>query len=196
MKGVDTPYSIVNHAHELVSAGCGFVIRYISPDTETFPNKRLSEAEVNALHSVALKIGCVWETGNGADLFTAANGQAHAKAATSVSRNLGQPTGSAIYFAVDLDVEESVLHAGVTDYFRAVKPAMATGGFKIGVYGSGRVCGYLKHLGLVEFTWLSQSTGWSGSSTYTDWNIKQGKSSTVAGLDCDLDESIEDAGLW
>jgi hypothetical protein len=61
-------------------------------------------------------------------------------------------------------------------------------GFRVGVYGSGQTCRTLKTAGYCEFTWLAQSTGWSG---YEDWephaDIVQGPPTTLMGLGADSD---------
>jgi hypothetical protein len=53
--------------------------------------------------------------------------------------------------------------------------------FSIGIYGSGACCDWIKrHLRIANYSWLAESTGWHGSHSYTDWNIKQ--SIATAGL--------------
>ena len=184
----------------LTSAGIEFVIRYLSPDSPNNPDKRLLPIEVDAIHDAGLRVGCVWETTNDPGLFSMNTGRMHAVAASAVALALHQPSGSAIYFAVDVDVDQETLDAGVTDYFTAIKLVLDADGYKVGVYGSGQVCRHLRNAHLVDLVWLSQSMGWSQSrdcSNAGDWDIRQGLGS-VCGLSSDPDEckDITLCGLW
>ncbi|MCU1349168.1 MAG: hypothetical protein JWO56_2198 [Acidobacteria bacterium] len=48
--------------------------------------------------------------------------------------------------------------------------------------------------GLATYAWLSQSTGFGGSSTFSRWNLKQGMPLTICGLDADPDDAHGDYG--
>lgn len=92
---------------------------------------------------------------------------------------LGQPAGSAIYFAVDYDATTAHTQGPITQYFQGVKAGLdhAAGGaasYRIGVYGSGRVCGWLKEQqGLAQYSWLAESHGWAGHAAYPSPDIRQ-----------------------
>ena len=94
--------------------------------------------------------------------FGAANGTRDGRRALQLATDLGQPTGSAIYFAVDSDFVKPLELAGIRDYFQAAAAAIGEG-YRIGVYGSGKVGGMLLDRGLAPLVWLSGSMGWSGT---------------------------------
>jgi hypothetical protein len=197
-KGFDTPYSVYNKAHPIQAAGYNFVIRYISPDSANFPNKRLKTEEVQGLHTMKVAVGFVWEQGNSASTFNAANGKLHAQQAVAVLKSLGVPSNVAnptiaIYLAVDVDVPAA---GGVTEYFTAAHPVVKAAGYLVGVYGSGEVCGVLKSKGLSHYSWLAQSTGWSESKGFTAWDVLQGPSTTAVGLDVDADSAKSLVSFW
>lgn len=199
MKVIDTPYSVFGKTHRLKGAGIGAVVRYISSNSETFPNKRVTAEEIAELHSVGIAVGFVWETTGSIDVFSADNGTSHATEALAVLAAFKAPPTVAPYFAVDLDVipGQSIF---VRQYAFKAKEACALHGRKIGVYGSGYICGLLKGLTLAQYTWLAQSRGWNG---YGNWSQKadlvQGPSATIAGISCDtgsLQVLPSAAGFW
>jgi Domain of unknown function (DUF1906) len=198
MKGFDTTDPIVGLCHSIVGLGMGFVIRYISPNTTSFPNKRLTEAEVTGAHSVGLKLGCVWETTGDLAAIGTGHGENDAAAAIAVMKELGAPEGAAVYFAVDFDATPGQIANTVLPYFSEIHSTFANSGYLVGVYGSGAVCNALKGAGVAHFTWLAQSRGWLGSSAFYDWDISQGSECQILGLDVDTDLLAPGAtgGLW
>jgi hypothetical protein len=163
----------------LAAAGRRFVFRYHSRPT-SLPEKRLTPAEAATLARAGLSIATVYQdrAREPAD-FGAARGEQDGLSAFIHAGQVGQPPGSAIYFAVDTDFSQAQLRSLVMPYFRGVKAAFdraAPNGpvFRIGVYGSGLACRLLKsELGFVELTWLAEATGWRESKTYTGWDVKQ-----------------------
>jgi hypothetical protein len=199
MKALDTPYSVAGKAHQLQAMGYGAVIRYISPNTQSFPHKCLTTEEVRGLHSVGIKIGSVWESGFPikASYFTAAQGAKDGMSAAATAKRLGQPQGSAIYFTVDYDATEADIEGPVHAYAVAFHDAVKGAGYLCGVYGSAMVIENLWRSGYAHYRWLAQSMGWSGSPNYHAADINQGPSTTVLGLDVDADTvTTSDAGLW
>jgi hypothetical protein len=86
---------------------------------------------------------------------------------------MGQPPGTAIYFAVDYDASLSHLPA-ISGYFSAVRSQLDAAVYQVGIYAGGTVCQSIKeNQGLATFSWLAESTGWLGSHTYTTWDIRQ-----------------------
>ena len=104
----------------------------------------------------------------------------------------GQPTASAIYFAVDYDALSS-MDDTLKTYFDIIKTKLATRGYRTGVYGGGAVCSMLKAAGKVDFTWLAGASGWRGSSNYLNYNIKQGELYEYNGVD--FDENVAMGGV-
>jgi hypothetical protein len=85
-----------------------------------------------------------------------------------LAAGIGQPAGSAIYFAVDSDPAENALRGAISDYFRAIAQVLTCGTtrYAVGVYGSGMTCRIIRDSGLATFTWLAGSTGLRESSTF------------------------------
>ncbi|MGH7095313.1 MAG: glycoside hydrolase domain-containing protein [Stellaceae bacterium] len=153
-----------------------FVARYYRDPNSRLP--ALSPAEAQRLSSLGVKIVAVWEWHSTNPVyFSYASGYYDALNAYREAYAVGQPPGSAIYFAIDFNARGAGLYQ-VDRYFRGVNAGLAAAGggrspYRIGVYGSGAVCASVKGAGLAQYAWLSGSTSWDGTAGYTDWNIRQ-----------------------
>jgi hypothetical protein len=178
-QGISTNRRLTGKAQCLRTQGQSFVCRYFSRTTHQ-PEKRLLKAEADALIAAGLQIVTVYEDGpTNATYFSKQRGHDDAVGAHGFAQEIGQPAGSAIYFAVDYDATVMATEGLITDYFRGVLEGLSSAGggtpqYAVGVYGSGRVCGRIKEqLGLVKYSWLAESTGWAGSDAYTTWDLRQ-----------------------
>lgn len=170
-----------------------FVCRYYSRTTK-IKGKRLTKAEAKRLSKGGLRIVTVYEDGpTEYSYFSASRGTRDANGALRQAGVVGQPRGSAIYFAVDYDASPSEIRNNILAYFQAVNETMRKD-FIVGVYGSGSVCAALLKAGLAQYAWLAQSTGWSGSKTFRNWTIKQEPAKRVCGLKADPDVAQEEFG--
>lgn len=191
-QGLDANQDLRNKIGALQAAGIKWVARYINPKADP-----LTAGEAAALRAAGIWIVSVWEYGSptSADYFTAERGQQHGLMALDRARSVGQPEDGVIYATVDYDAEEDDL-PGIIAYFKAMRAALI-GSYTLGVYGSGRVCRVLSEQGLVNKTWLTQSTGFA---EYDSWKphatIVQGRETMLAGVDVDLDTSNGAAGGW
>ncbi|MBQ0942231.1 DUF1906 domain-containing protein [Ideonella sp. 4Y16] len=162
----------------LASSGRSFVFRYHSRTT-TQPQKRLHPAEAAALARGGLFVATVYQDrARKLEDFGAARGTADAQSAIVFAGQVGQPAGSAVYFAVDTDFSAAEIQQAVIPYFRAIDQVFREAGggtayLKIGVYGSGLACRLVGALGFVSYRWLAEATGWRESKTYTSWTVKQ-----------------------
>jgi hypothetical protein len=174
--GIDLPTDASDNLAELQGGRISFVARYYRDPASRWPP--LSPTEAQRLSALGLKIVTVWEWhSSDPAYFTYATGYNDALSAERQARTVGQPPGSAIYFAVDFNARDSALYQ-VEQYFRGVYAGLAAAGggrpeYRIGVYGSGAVCATLKGAGLAQYAWLSGSTAWEGTSGYSGWNIRQ-----------------------
>jgi Rv2525c-like, glycoside hydrolase-like domain len=198
-KGLDTTANCGPLAPQLKDAGYDFVARYYAHTG----SKRLSVPEAKLVSAAGLQIVVVWETApTKAAYFSRARGVDDGTSAYHAAQLLGQPAGSAIYFAVDYDASQATISGAISDYFCGIIDGFATiadpapPAYRIGVYGSGATCAALVGHGLAALSWLAQSTGWAGYKTYTTWNIKQGKETEVLGIDIDSDEAVGDYGAF
>lgn len=163
----------------LVGVGKQFVIRYHSRTTQQ-AEKRISPKEAAELARAGLEIATVYQdNGRKPEDFGFDRGRLDGASAYNAAAQIGQPPGSAVYFAVDNDFSATEIRAFVLPYFKGVKAGMdeASGGasmYKIGVYGSGLACQFIKdNNALARFAWLAEATGWRGSDTYGNWDVRQ-----------------------
>src|SRR3954462_15383406 len=169
-RGISYSRNLVPFLTCLANSGINFAFRYYSRSSW----KRLTLAEARALTSAGIEIGVVYEDGPTAvTYFTAARGQADAQRAIAFAQDMGQPPGTAIYFAVDYDAAPSHLSA-ISAYFAAARSQLDPTGYQVGIYGGGTVCNTIKEQqGLAIFSWLAEANGWLGSRTYSTWDVKQ-----------------------
>ena len=160
LNGLDTSMELTRHAQALKTQGYDFALRYYSNNAA----KNLSLGEARALSGAGLKIGVVWETsGTHAAFFTRAQGLADgAQAFRMASETIGQPFGSAIYFAVDYDPTQVDIDGGIANYFTGVRAALYVANlgkpsYQVGVYGSGLCCGAMVERGMARASTRSRS---------------------------------------
>jgi peptidoglycan hydrolase-like protein with peptidoglycan-binding domain len=98
--GMDTAADCSAFASCIASANIKFVVRYYSANAK----KRMTRAEAVALANAGHQLAVVYQDSND-DLkfFSEQAGRKHASTAFEQAQAIGQPAGSAIYFAVDFD---------------------------------------------------------------------------------------------
>lgn len=178
LEGLSTNRLCESSAGCLQTAGKTFVIRYYSRTTQQ-PEKRLRPKEAAALARAGLQLAVVYQdrARETAD-FNLERGRLDGASAFAAAGQVGQPAGSAIYFAVDTDFSSAQITQFVLPYFKGVREALdeASGGhshYRIGVYGSGLTCRLLLQSSRVELTWLAEATGWRESKVFAAWDVKQ-----------------------
>jgi hypothetical protein len=197
--GVDLASDTRPYLNQLEHGGIQFVARYYRDPSSRLP--RLTPMEAQHLSALGLKIVAVWESySDNPAYFSYARGYWDAAKAALEAVAAGQPTGTAIYFGVDFNAQGWRL-AAIEQYFRGIDDGMAAVGrgqppYKVGVYGSGEVCGLVKGSGLAEFAWLANSTLWAGDETYRYWNIRQGARFATMSFNHDADEGWGQFGAF
>ena len=197
-RGIDLPTDARDVALELKGSRLDFVARYYRDPASRWPT--LSAAEAQTISAAGMQLVAVFEShSHRPDYFNYPAGFADAMNAYRQAKAIGQPTGSAIYFAVDFNAQEVDLWGGVDRYFRGVAAGFAAAAgqapeYRVGVYGSGAVCDYLKREHLAQYAWLSNSTAWSGYDSFTDWNIRQSGRSPFLSFDQDENEARGEFG--
>lgn len=209
LSGLDTTIELTRHALALKAQGYDFALRYYSNNA----SKNLSLGEARALSGAGLQIGVVWETsGTHAGFFSRAQGLADGAQAFRMAKEaIGQPFGSAIYFAVDYDPTQADLDGAISNYFTGVHAALYVANegepsYRIGVYGSGLCCAALVERGQAGLSWLSQSTAFAGSRQYAEqkrYDLLQmlpkrivGADGIVLSIDPDATHLEREAGLF
>ncbi len=197
-RGIDLATDTRDVSMELKGAGVDFVARYYRDPASRWPT--LSAEEARMVSAAGKKLVAVWEyhSGNPA-YFSYASGYSDAMNAYRQAKTVGQPAGSAIYFAVDFNAFQQDIVGPIDQYFRGVAAgfAAASGGrpdYRVGVYGSGAVCDYLKRTRGAQLAWLSNSTAWVGYHRFTGWDIRQGGQSPSLSFSQDTNEARGDYG--
>ena len=196
-KGFDTTFDCSAVAVSIKAAGYEFVARYLSRNSQ----KAISATEAQALAAAGLSVILVYEDGpTNASYFTPDRGGQDGLRAAQQAHLLTSQDGTTIYFAVDYDASDNDLSAAISPYFQAVGSSLRNFAaqnnptYRVGVYGSGFICSSLASAGLAGQGWLSQSTGWNGFKTYSNWSIQQSQPITVCGVSGDGDVAIGDYG--
>ena len=104
-----------------------------------------------------------------------------------LAARIGQPQGSAIYFAVDHDYYKPADLAVIRAYFAAVSGVIG-GAYRVGVFGSGAVARAVLDTGHAELVWLAATKSWSGTKAMlrtSDWALLQSWPPIGAPLDHD-----------
>jgi hypothetical protein len=172
-----------------------FIGRYYYNLTETIKEK-FTATEAQRICAAGIQCVALYENkSNTVGYFTSAKGTSDAQGALSQAQALGQPAGTAIYFTVDCDLTNAEVSANVVPYFQAVHAVIGTK-YAIGVYGSGYTCATMLDQGLAKYAWLTCSSGWNGSKTFTRWSVKQSDAKTICGVDVDPDIALADFGQF
>jgi hypothetical protein len=196
-QGVDLANDSSDFLNELKSNRVDFVARYYRNPDSRWP--ALSPSEAQRLSSSGIKIVAVWEAhSRDPAYFSYSQGYRDATIAYGEAKVIGQPAGSAIYFAVDFNAQWLF---PIDQYFRGIAAglAAANGGradYAVGVYGSGLVCDVLKRSGLARYCWLANAFAWEGSTGYEDWNIRQGSRLPELSFNQDADEARNEYGAF
>ena len=131
--GIDLAMDTSNLVEELRGSRIDFVARYYREPTSSLP--ALSSQEARKLASLGLKIVAVWEQNSpDPENLSYSSGYSDAFSAYNQAKAIGQPAGSAIYFAIDFNAHEL---EPAKEYFRGIAAGMtaASGGraeYKVG----------------------------------------------------------------
>jgi hypothetical protein len=192
---IDTTHDCSEVLDCLKAAGYDTLIRYYSrPGLEW---KRVSVREAAAIARAGLKLAAVYQNrqNQDADFSEAAGNKAGRDAHDYAREVIRQPGNSAIYFSADYDASAAAVTNKIIPFFQGIHAAFgeSEGGaaYKVGIYGSGRTCRMLRDKGLVEYCWITQSTGFSEYQKFLAsgaWNLKQLLDTTVCKITGDPNE--------
>ncbi|MFD0670818.1 DUF1906 domain-containing protein [Cohnella sp. GCM10027633] len=190
-KGIDCAQPIpANTAKAIAAQGYEFAARYLVPSNYAW--KRLTRKEAEGITQAGMQIISVYETTASRPAGGASYGREDGKLALQEAIAIGQPEGSAIYFAVDYDAQPSDYDA-IEAYLRAA--AAEIGAYGTGVYGSYAVVEEMRKRGAAKHLW--QTYAWSHGKKSASANVWQYQNGvTVAGHPVDLNESYGDEGWW
>jgi hypothetical protein len=190
-RGIDCAIPLtLEKARAIRAAGYEFVARYLVP--ERYAWKRLTRAEAEAITVAGMKIVSVFETAANRPAGGAAAGAVDGAEALKEAKAIGQPIGTAIYFAVDYDAQPRDYDA-IEEYLRSA--AYAIPGYHVGVYGSYAVVEEMARRGAAQHFWQTYAWSRGRKSSYANiWQHKNGV--TLAGHTVDLNESYGGEGWW
>ena len=201
---IDTNRRTTSRLGCIRSEGVQTIIRYYARTTLQ-PEKRLTRAEAEAILAAGASIVVVHQAGgDGAASFSSDRGRQDANYSLKFAiETIGQPGGSAIYFAVDFDCGTSQFQSKVVPHFEAVNEVLDGNAFSkrfvVGAYGNGLVLEGLLSRNLCRFAWLSQSTGHQGSKAFKQsgkWTLFQRLPSSLCGIGVDVDDLNPLAGAF
>lgn len=202
-KIVDVATNVGSYAAQIAGAGVTTVIRYYNHRDVRIHGKCLTKAELTALHTAGLSVAVVFEQRAGAsdesrpqgyiEDFAAGAGTRDATRALKLAQDLGQPAGSAIYFAVDCDFARADELQQIVAYFTEVA-ALVRPGYRVGAYGSGKVGFKLLDAGLIDLFWLAGGRKWtqseemSRSGRWALWQSSKPSKAPFGNIDFDVNE--------
>lgn len=191
-KGIDCAQPLnAKAANGIAAQGYEFAARYLVPASYAW--KRMTREEAEIITAAGMQIISVYETSASRPAGGAANGHADGKAAYEEAVAIGQPIGSAIYFAVDYDAQPKD-YAAIEAYLRAAATELGTS-YGTGVYGSYDVVEEMYKRGAARHYW--QTYAWSSGKKSARANVWQYQNGvTVAGHPVDLNESYGGEGWW
>jgi len=167
------------------------VVRYVSPNTNEHPLKRLTTSEVTGYRLAQVAVAVVWETGKDrAVTGGTTGGRRDGASAHGVLAGLGMPADMPCYFAVDIDTTGPLVAA----YFRALGDVLPVE--RIGAYGGIKVLSWLFDQGLITYGW--QTSAWSSGRWDKRAQAQQYSYDVpVGGVLCDVSRTMaDDWGQW
>lgn len=199
------PRHIASNIVALKSQGLKAAILYISP---IYPagDKTAKKTAIDTIRAAGVDVGFVCEGWGGSNNFAHAdiNGPCGTRDGAMCGHWLDQleaPAGTAAYPTVDNDASTAQIAQLCLPYFRGFRAALPQK-YKMGAYGCGALLTALDAAQLLDYRWLSNALGWNGSRVYRDigkWDILQGLSTKVLGIDIDPDQlnpARTDFGFW
>lgn len=200
---IDTNDSCLGKAQLLQGKNVDTVGRYYR--MATHPEWAITKAEAQELSKNNIRIFTVFEDFGHADKLelTKDQGKKDGTSALNQAQAIGQPLGSAIYFAVEglpNGYKKADLPA-IRDYFSGVKEAIA-GKYELGVYADGTVCKAMLDENVCKYTWLAAaSTSFEGTKDFMkgwNWSVAQMGPLDIStdGLSVDLNVAKNNFGAF
>lgn len=172
---IDTDTNCTPHLDVLKDRGVTCVGRYYAARGSW---KRLTQVEAQTISNAGLKLFSVYED-NGDPALNSESGRHDAQIALQQARAVGQPEGTAIYFAMEhLPHGYTAEHLpGIKNYFGGIRAVFGKA-YKVGCYSDGVVLDELLGTKLIDYAWLSASTSFDGSKQFDregKWHVAQRK---------------------
>lgn len=173
-------------ARDLKGAGFEYAARYLGESWKSFDKK---EAEI--IQKAGIKLISIFQkSANKLSYFTEKQGSMDGKDAEKWAKAVGQPEGTAIYFAVDCDVTGKQMST-IQSYFLAVKKQLPS--YKVGIYGSYAVMYGMKNY--ADYFW--QTYAWSRGEVAPFIHMYQHENNIIIeGVNIDRNRIMQSPGHW
>jgi hypothetical protein len=198
MAVIDTNSVCTNNIAVLQANSVTAVGRYY---TTYHPSYQILRAEAQAVIAAGIKLFVIFEDCPN-PVLDQDHGKRDAKHALSQALALGQPQGSAIYFAAE-GLPDGYAQRDVNNalaYFSGIGSVISPR-YAVGVYSNGVICDALLHAQLCRYAWLSASSSFEGSAQFYAsgrWALAQKTPVDIdwQGLSIDNDEAAADFGAF
>lgn len=193
---IDTDTNCTPHLDDLKTHGVEVIGRYYAARG----SKRLTKTEAQAISDAGLQVFIVYEDSGDPEL-SIDRGRHDAQIALSQARTIGQPEGSAIYFAMEhLPHGYDASHIpGIKLYFEGIRRTFG-GTYKVGCYGNGSALEALLDAKLIDYAWVSASTSFHGSHEFLKsdrWVLAQHQvDKNWGGVSTDTNDAKSDFGAF
>lgn len=173
-------------ARDLKGAGFEYAARYLGESWKSFDKK---EAEI--IQKAGIKLISIFQkSANKLSYFTEKQGSMDGKDAEKWAKAVGQPEGTAIYFAVDCDMTGKQMST-IQSYFLAVKKQLPS--YKVGIYGSYAVMYAMKNY--ADYFW--QTYAWSRGEVAPFIHMYQHENNIIIeGVNIDRNRIMQSPGHW
>ncbi|MBY0383588.1 DUF1906 domain-containing protein, partial [bacterium] len=172
--------------------GVSTIIRYYDHPNETIRGKTLRRSERDLIVQNGFKIAVVFQHNNDElASFTQARGKMDAERSLALAAENLQPQGSAIYFGIDGGWSSAADLNRIQQYISTTSVIIRQAGFRMGVYGSGRVCMMVLSEEIADYCWLANATGWPDYNQFfqsNQWMLRQYLPEKVGTFDVDFND--------
>ncbi|MCR1890583.1 DUF1906 domain-containing protein [Ligilactobacillus murinus] len=176
--------------------GFDIVGRYLTGTVGSGENERpknLTISEIKRIAEGGLRLFPIYEDGGyTVEYFTSRQGVVDANIASQAARELGFPSGTTIYFAIDVDVQEGEIGSGIVPYITSLLKTLKYTEYEVGIYGTRNVCLHGEKLGVKKSFVADMSYGWSGNLGFKmpkNWAFDQFSEYPIGGTPIDQDAS-------
>lgn len=153
-----------------------------------------------ALRLAGLRVFPIYEDGGyEIEYFSRNRGYQDGITAAKKAAELGFPSKTTIYFAVDVDIQDGDIEGTVVPYMRGIIDALKLSPYEPGIYGTRNVCLHGEEVGMKYSFVADMSYGWSGNLGFrmpTNWAFDQFTEYPIGSTDIDqVAASGKDAGV-
>lgn len=178
--------------NDVKALGVSTIIRYYDHTNETIRGKTLRRPERDLIVQNGFKIAVVFQHNNDElTSFTQARGKMDAERSLALAAENLQPQDSAIYFGIDGGWGSTSELDRIRQYISTASVFIRQAGFRMGVYGSGRVCKMVLSEDLADHCWLANARGWPDYNQFfesNEWMLRQFLPEKVGAFDVDFSD--------